>query len=152
MVKGQRGKVAEWQSSRVTGVVERDGFQCIICSGPHKVEEHCCGVPGCNKGKGKTCAHVTVKCANYRGGHSANSNRCTERHKAEMRARKNKVLSKSKTRIVEPNDKANPDPDKASPEPEACPSLEASPAPEEVSPSPEEVTPDPDIEIDLAPE
>ncbi len=69
-----------------------------------------------------------------------------------MRARKNKVLGKGKTRIVEPNDQANPDPDTASPEPEACPSLEASPAPEKASPSPEEVTPDPDIGMDLAPE
>ena len=38
--------------------------QCIICSCPHKVEEHCCGVAGCNKGRGKICAHVMVQCAN----------------------------------------------------------------------------------------
>ncbi len=69
-----------------------------------------------------------------------------------MRAQKNKVLSKGKTRIVGSNDKVNPDLDKASPEPEACPSLEASPVPEEASPSPEEVTADPDIGIDLTPE
>ncbi len=69
-----------------------------------------------------------------------------------MRARKNKVLSKGKTRIVKPNNKANSDPEKASSEPEGCPSLEASPAAEETSPSPEKVTLNPDIGIDLASE
>ena len=48
--------------------------QCIICSSPHKVEEHYCSVAGCNKGKRKICAHVTVQCANCGGGHFANSN------------------------------------------------------------------------------
>ena len=66
--------------------------QCIICSGSHKVEEHRCGVAGCNKGKGKICAHVTAKCANRRGNHTANFPQCTSRHKADMQARQEKKL------------------------------------------------------------
>ena len=34
--------------------------QCIIYSGPHKMEEHCCGVAGCSKVEGKICTDVTV--------------------------------------------------------------------------------------------
>ena len=76
-----------------------------------------------------------------------------------MNARKNKVLSKGKTKMVKPNnqrhktyDKANHNSDEASPKPEASPGLEASSDLDEASPSPEEVTLDPDMRIDLAPE
>ena len=48
--------------------------KCVICAGPHKIGDHQCGVTGCNKGRGKICAHVVVKCANCGGGHPANSN------------------------------------------------------------------------------
>ena len=51
------------------------------------MEEHCCGVAGCIKGKGKICAHVTAKSANCGGNHTANSPRCTSRHKADLEAR-----------------------------------------------------------------
>lgn len=64
--------------------------QCIICTGPHKVDEHRCGVTGCNKGRGRICVHVTVKCANCGGNHTADSPRCTSRHKADIEARKEK--------------------------------------------------------------
>ena len=49
---------------------------------------------GCTKGSGKVCAHVIVKCANCGGGHMANSSRCTSRHKAGVKANKEKKLKK----------------------------------------------------------
>lgn len=64
--------------------------RCRICAGPHKVDDHHCGVIGCKKGKGKICVHVTPKCANCMGAHVANSPRCISRHKAEINARKEK--------------------------------------------------------------
>ena len=64
--------------------------KCIICAGPHKVEDHQCGVTGCKKGKRKICVHVTPKCANCTGAHAANSPRCISRHKAEINVRKEK--------------------------------------------------------------
>ena len=69
--------------------------KCIICAGAHKMEEHQCRVNGCNNGRGKTCVHVLVKCANCGGNHPANSNRCALRHKAETDARKEKNLKKT---------------------------------------------------------
>ncbi len=56
------------------GNCENRPSQCIICSSFYKVEEHCCIVAGYNKNKGKTCDHVIVKCASYRGSHLANFN------------------------------------------------------------------------------
>ena len=93
-------------------------LQCIICTGPHKVEEHSCGVAGCNKGKGKICVHVDVKCANCGGNHTANSPRYTSRHKADIEAKKEKKRrekgGKEKTR-AEKSEKErmveNPEPD-----------------------------------------
>lgn len=69
--------------------------KCIICAGPHKMEEHQCGVNGCNRGSRKICAHVEVKCANCGGNHPANSNRCTSRQKAEIDARRQGNLKKT---------------------------------------------------------
>lgn len=69
--------------------------KCIICAGPHKVEDHQCGVSGCKKGKGKICVHVTPKCANCTGAHVANSPRCISRHKAEINARKEKKIKEN---------------------------------------------------------
>ena len=66
--------------------------KCLICAGPHKVENHQCGVAGCNKGKGKICAHITPKCANCGGTHVANSPRCASRHQADIKARKEKKM------------------------------------------------------------
>lgn len=34
--------------------------RCVICAGPHKLEEHQCDVTGYHKGKGKMCIHITV--------------------------------------------------------------------------------------------
>ena len=64
--------------------------KCIICAGPHKIEDHQCGVAGCQKGKRKICVHVTSKYANCIGAHAANSSQCISRHMAEISARKEK--------------------------------------------------------------
>ena len=76
--------------------------QCIIYTGPHKVEEHSCRVEGYKKGRGKICIHVVVKCVNCGGNHTTNSPRCTSRHKADIEARKEKKIrekgGKEKTR------------------------------------------------------
>ena len=34
--------------------------KCVICAGPHKVEDHQCGVVGWHKKPGKICVHVKV--------------------------------------------------------------------------------------------
>ena len=104
--------------------------RCVICAGPHKLEDHQCGVTGCHKGKGKVCIHVTVKCVNCGGGHSANSNRCTKRHKAEVDARKKKILRREEAKIAESYDIKNK-------------------AFEEVSLSPKNINLDPNIRMDL---
>ncbi len=73
--------------------------KCIIYVGPHKMEDHQCRIARCQKGKGKICIHVTPKCVNCIGAHTANSPRCTLRHKAEINARKekkNKEIQKEK--------------------------------------------------------
>ena len=64
--------------------------KCIICTGPHKVEKHCCGVAGCIKRRGEICVHVTAKCANCGRSHTANSLRSVSRHKADIKARQEK--------------------------------------------------------------
>ena len=38
--------------------------KCSLCAGPHKLEEHKCGVSGCQVGWGKICVHVTATCGN----------------------------------------------------------------------------------------
>ena len=68
--------------------------RCVICAGPHKVEDHQCGVVGCKKGKGKLCVHVTPNCANCSGPYAANSSWCRSRHQADIRARKEKMTNK----------------------------------------------------------
>ena len=75
--------------------------QCMICSGLHKMKEHCCGVAGCIKRKGKICAHVTAKCANCGGNHTANSLQYVSRYKAdlEVRKRKKKMSQRRKEKI-----------------------------------------------------
>ena len=64
--------------------------QCTLCAGPHKLDEHKCGVSGCQIGLGKICSHVTAACANCQGNHQATSVKCPVRHKAEKEARKRK--------------------------------------------------------------
>lgn len=70
--------------------------KCVICASLHKIEDHQYGVTGCNKKVGKVCVYVIVQYANCGGSHSANSNRCTLRHKAEKEARKVRRLIKVK--------------------------------------------------------
>ncbi len=69
--------------------------RCVICAGPHKIEEHRCGVVGCRKGNGKICVHVTAVCASCGGNHTANFPRCASRHEANIEARKEKKLRQS---------------------------------------------------------
>ena len=83
--------------------------KCAICTGAHKVEEHQCGVAGCIKGRGKICPHVTVKCANCDGNHMANSPRCISRHKAGVKANKEKKLRKQSEKKKEKMDSTNED-------------------------------------------
>ena len=64
--------------------------QCTLCAGPHKLEDHKCGVNGCKVGFGKICTHVTAVCANCKGSHQATSGKCPARQKAEKDARKKK--------------------------------------------------------------
>ena len=82
------------------------------------MEEHQCRVNGCNNGRGKTCVHVLVKCANCGGNHLANSNRCALRHKAETDARKEKnlrkTLEKAKARAEETGEEEDEDQDSSS--------------------------------------
>lgn len=105
---------------------------CVLCAGPHKVEDHQCGVTGCYKGKEKAWIHVKVQCANCGGGHFANSNRCTKRHRAEVDERKNKIVRGDEAKVAQAYDDQNP-------------------THEERSSSPKEDNPDPDTGIDLAP-
>ena len=64
--------------------------QCTLCAGPHKLDEHKCGVNGCKVGFGKICTHVTAVCGNCGGSHQATSSKCPARQKAEKEARKKK--------------------------------------------------------------
>lgn len=65
--------------------------KCVMCAGAHPASEHQCGVNGCNKGKGRLCAHSIARCANCQSNHTANSAQCSSRQKAEIQARKNKT-------------------------------------------------------------
>ena len=75
-----------------------------------------------------------------------------------MRARKNKVVSKGKTRIVEPDNIQDKMPDevnskpKANSEPDVGSELEASSSLSEASPNQDNITPDLDMGMDLEPE
>ena len=90
--------------------------KCLICAGPHKAENHQCGVAGCKKGKGKICAHITPKCANCGRDHIANSSRCASRHQANIKARKEKKSKeKEKERTQTKNINNDPIPDTPNP-------------------------------------
>lgn len=62
--------------------------QYIIYNGLHKMEEPYCGIAGSSKGKKKICIHVTAKCVNCGGNHTANFLQCISRHKADLEAKK----------------------------------------------------------------
>lgn len=103
--------------------------RCVICAGPHKFEEHRCGVTGCNKGVGKIFVHISVQCANCRGGHTANSSRCTSRHKAEIDTRKQKALRKTiekgKARLEDMIEEKDDHQEEVTPSPDTGMDLEA---------------------------
>ena len=81
--------------------------QCTLCAGPHRLEEHKCGVSGCKVGMGKSCTHVIVRCANCEGNHQATSTRCIARQKAEKEARKRK-MEKGNEKAVETPEQHDP--------------------------------------------
>lgn len=81
--------------------------QCTLCAGPHRLEEHKCDVSGCKVGIGKSCTHVTVRCANCEGNYQATSTRCIARQKAEKEARKRKI-EKDNEKAVETPEQHDP--------------------------------------------
>ena len=84
--------------------------KCVICAGFHKVEDHYCGVMGCNKGKGKICIHITIKYANCVGSYTANSLRYISKHKTDTKTRKEKKIKekrgKEKVQVYNANNKS----------------------------------------------
>lgn len=38
--------------------------KCVICTGPHAVNEYQCGINRCNKKKGKLCIHIVAQSVN----------------------------------------------------------------------------------------
>lgn len=71
----------------------------------HQVENPHCDVSGYQKRLGKICVNVKIQCTNDRRCYSAESNRCTQRYKAEIDIYKNKIIRKDKRKIVESTDK-----------------------------------------------
>ena len=64
--------------------------QCTLYAGPHRLDEHRCGVNGCQSGSRKSCSHVTPTCANCQSRHQATFFKCPVRYKAEKETRKRK--------------------------------------------------------------
>lgn len=64
--------------------------KCIICTNPHKIEDHQYAVIRYKKDKGKICIHVIPKCANCTRAYATNFSRCILTHKAEITVRKEK--------------------------------------------------------------
>lgn len=65
-----------------------------------------------------------AQCANRGGGHSANSTRCTLGHKAEINARRKKILDKGRVKVIETNENENSAHDEANLNPEMGMDLE----------------------------
>ena len=63
------------------------------------MNDHKCGVNGCDKGQGKIYTNVVARCANYNGNHHANAIRCSIRQKAEGQARRIKILKESENKV-----------------------------------------------------
>ena len=82
----------------------------VICTDLHKIEDHYCGVTGCNKRKGKICVHVIAQYVNCGGSHAANFPRCILRQKTDIQIRKNKKIkekgSKEKMQVYTANNEA----------------------------------------------
>ncbi len=60
----------------------------------YKIKEHQYEMIGCIKGRGKICSHIKVQCANYRGGHMANSSRYISRQKEGIKVNKQRKMRK----------------------------------------------------------
>lgn len=68
----------------------------IICTVPHKVEDHSCIILGCNKGKVDIYIHITAKCANRGEDQIANSLCCRSKHKTDIEATQSKMVISKK--------------------------------------------------------
>lgn len=92
--------------------------KCSLCAGLRKLEEHKCGVSGCQVGWGKICVHVTATCGNCQGNHQATSTKCPVRHKVEREARKMKNNIKTGQSEKQPakSERPSEDPKNANPD------------------------------------
>lgn len=69
----------------------------VIYTGPHRVEDHSCGVIRYYKKKGKICIHVIAKYTTYWLNYIANSLWYISRHEANIKTRQDKkVISKKR--------------------------------------------------------
>ncbi|TGZ77127.1 hypothetical protein EX30DRAFT_293056, partial [Ascodesmis nigricans] len=49
---------------------------CLLCGGGHRSTDHQCPEKDCKAGRGRGCRHMTKKCCNCGGTHSAKSDEC----------------------------------------------------------------------------
>lgn len=143
----QMGKYGDWSS------------KCIIYTKLHKLKDYLCRVAGCHKGKRKASINIKVKFANSRGGYPINSYSCTQKHKVEADAQKNKLLSQGKAKIngvslssskVNFELKANSKP-KASLERKIRPKPKTSPSLDKTNSGRDKVTSKPNMRKELVP-
>ncbi len=64
--------------------------KCTICAGPHKLEEHKCGVKDCETSFGKIYSYVTTVCAKCKDAHQAILGKCPVMQRAKKEARRKK--------------------------------------------------------------
>lgn len=64
--------------------------------GPHKLEEHKCGVKSYETGFGKIYLYVIAVCANYKGAHQAILDKCTAKQRVEKEVRRKKIYKSNK--------------------------------------------------------
>lgn len=68
----------------------------IICSDPHKIEEHYYGVTSCTKRKRKIYAYITTKCTSCRNNYPANLLHYLSKYRAYVKARQKKKTQEKK--------------------------------------------------------
>ncbi|KAI6247431.1 hypothetical protein HI914_04054 [Erysiphe necator] len=75
--------------------------RCELCAGAHLSKNHQCAIIGCNKGRGKSCIHLTMKCANCDGKHMASSHSCRHYREATAIAKGNREEWKAREKSRE---------------------------------------------------
>lgn len=75
--------------------------RCELCSGPHLTQNHQCTINGCNKGRGKQCIHITIKCANCGVKHTASSHSCKHYREAAAIAKGSREEWKAREKLRE---------------------------------------------------